>query len=149
MVSTSLSDSIKTAELYFTSKAIQELKVVLKEYGTYTVVLFIIGGQCRITRDQWYRTEPWCRNAMSDWGRWPAEEMPMPDWTLMPECRCRTEAADYRKKCRCRTNFSPAFRHLQMIFQCHTARIAPSVAVYGRAGCITFYYLQFGREQLF
>ncbi len=51
MVSTSLSDSIKTAALYFTSKAIQELKVVLKEYGTYTVVLFIIGGQCRITRD--------------------------------------------------------------------------------------------------
>jgi hypothetical protein len=29
----------------------------------------------------------------------------------MPECRCRTEGADYRKKCRCRTNFSPAFRH--------------------------------------
>ncbi len=29
---------------------------------------------------------------------WPT----VPDWTLMPECRCRTEAADYRKKCRCR-----------------------------------------------
>ncbi len=26
----------------------------------------------------------------------------------MPEHRCRTETADYRKKCRCRTNFSPA-----------------------------------------
>ncbi len=38
---------------------------------------------------------------------WPA----VPDWTLMPECRCRTEAADYRRKCRCRTNFFPAFRH--------------------------------------
>ncbi len=47
-----------------------------------------IAGQCR--------TNPW-----------PA----VPDWTLMPECRCRTEAADYRKKCRCRTNFFPAFRH--------------------------------------
>ncbi len=35
----------------------------------------------------------------------------VPDWTLMPECRCRTEAADYWKNCRCRTNFSPAFRH--------------------------------------
>ncbi len=43
----------------------------------------------------------------------------------MPECRCRTEAADYRKKCRCRTNFSLAFRHLYMIFQYHIARITP------------------------
>jgi hypothetical protein len=25
------------------------------------------------------------------------------------------------KKCQCRTNFSPAFRHLRMIFQHHTA----------------------------
>ncbi len=32
--------------------------------------------------------------------------------TLMPECRCRTEADDFRKKCRCRTNFFSAFRHL-------------------------------------
>jgi hypothetical protein len=45
----------------------------------------IIAGQCR--------TNPW-----------PA----VPDWTLMPECQCRIEAADYRKKCRCRTNF---FQH--------------------------------------
>ncbi len=37
---------------------------------------------------------------------WPT----IPDWTLMPECRFRTEAADYRKKWRCRTNFFPAFR---------------------------------------
>jgi hypothetical protein len=48
-----------------------------------------IAGQCRINL-------------------WPA----VPDLTLMPECRCRTEAADYRKKCRCRTNFFQAFRHL-------------------------------------
>jgi hypothetical protein len=61
----------------------------------------------------------------------------------MPECRCRTEAANFRKKCGCRTNFSPAFRHLHMIFQYHIARITPSVAVYGGAGCITFHYLQF------
>jgi hypothetical protein len=32
-----------------------------------------------------------------------------------------------------------------MIFQCHIARITASAAVYGRAGCITFHYLQFGR----
>ncbi len=116
----------------------------------------------------------------------------------MPECRCRTEAPDYRKKCRCRTNFSPAFRHLHTIFQYHRARITPSTAVnaktshiffsssnhlpycvsivsfrmllvvvafhedlcnflffsinkilsaavYGRVGCITFHYMQFGR----
>jgi hypothetical protein len=30
----------------------------------------------------------------------------------MPECRCRTEAADYQKKCRCWTNLSPSFQHL-------------------------------------
>jgi hypothetical protein len=64
--------------------------------------------------------------------------------TLMPECRCRTEAADYWKKCRCRTNFSPAFRHSHMTFQYHSARVTPSTAAYGRAGCITFHYLQFG-----
>ncbi len=63
----------------------------------------------------------------------------------MPECRCRTEVANYRKKCRCRTNFSLAFRHLHMICQYHKARITPSAAVYGRAGCITFHYLQFER----
>ncbi len=32
------------------------------------------------------------------------------NWPLMPECRCLTEAVDYRKKCRCRIDF---FRHLQ------------------------------------
>ncbi len=52
-----------------------------------------IAGQCR--------TNPW-----------PA----VPDWTLMPECRCRTEAANYRKKCRFRTDFFPAFRHWHMLF---------------------------------
>jgi hypothetical protein len=31
-----------------------------------------------------------------------------------------------------------------MIFQYHIARITQSAAVYGRAGCITFHYLQFG-----
>jgi hypothetical protein len=69
-----------------------------------------IAGQCR--------TNPW---------------LTVPDWTLMPKCRCRTEAAGYRKKCRCRTNFSPAFRHLHMIFQYHIAKKTPSTAVYGRA----------------
>jgi hypothetical protein len=54
----------------------------------------------------------------------------------MPECRCRTEAADYRKKCRCRTNFSPAIQHLQMIFQYHIARLTPSAGVYGRTRCM-------------
>ncbi len=68
----------------------------------------------------------------------------MPDSTLMPECRCQTEAADYRKKCRCWTNFSPAFRHLHMIFHYHIAIITPSAAVYERAGCSTFHYLQLG-----
>ena len=60
----------------------------------------------------------------------------------MTECRCRMEAADYRKKCRCRTNFSPAFTY---DFQYHITRIKPSAAVYGRAECISFHYLQFGR----
>ncbi len=60
----------------------------------------------------------------------------VPDWTLMPEYRCRNETADYRKKCRCRTNFSPALRHFHMIFQYNIAKITPSAAVYGRAGCI-------------
>jgi hypothetical protein len=36
----------------------------------------------------------------------------------------------------------PEFIH--MIFQYHIARITPSEAVYGRAGCITFHYPQFG-----
>ncbi len=65
--------------------------------------------------------------------------------TLMPECRCQTEAVDYRKKWRCRTNLFAAFRHLYLIFQHHIARITPSAAVYGRAGCITLNYLEFWR----
>ncbi len=56
----------------------------------------------------------------------------------MPEYRCRTEAANYRRKCRCRTNFSPAFRYLHLIFQYLIARVTPSAAVYGRARCFTF-----------
>jgi hypothetical protein len=36
------------------------------------------------------------------------------------------------------TNFSTS--------QHHIARITPSAVVYGRAGCITFHYLQFGRS---
>jgi hypothetical protein len=63
----------------------------------------------------------------------------------MPECRCRTEADDYRKKCRCRTNFYPAFRHLHMIIQYNIARITTSEAVYGRAGCIHFQSEHYGR----
>ncbi len=81
----------------------------------FFMYIHIIAGQCR--------TYPW-----------PA----VPDWTVMPECRCRTEPADYLKKCRCRTYFSPAFRHLYMIFQYHIARITSSAAVYGRAGCTPF-----------
>ncbi len=39
---------------------------------------------------------------------WPAA----PDWTLLPECQCRSEAADYRTKCRCGTNYGiPAFTY--------------------------------------
>jgi hypothetical protein len=34
-----------------------------------------------------------------------------------------------------------------MIFQYKIARITPSAAVYGRAGCITVHYLQFGPAQ--
>ncbi len=85
-----------------------------KEWWSY---LAFIAGQCR--------TNP--RPAVAD-------------WTLMLECRWRTEAADYRKKCRRRTNFYPAFRHLIMNFQYHIARtrITPRAAVLGRAGCITF-----------
>jgi hypothetical protein len=30
----------------------------------------------------------------------------------MPDYRCLTEAADYRKKCRCQTNFYPTFTYL-------------------------------------
>ncbi len=51
-------------------------------------VVITISGQCR--------TNPW-----------PA----VPDWTLLPECRCRTEGDDYRKKSRCRIKFSPAFSY--------------------------------------
>ncbi len=43
-------------------------------------------------------------------------------------------------------DFSPAFRYLHIIFQYHIAITTPSAAVYGRAGCITFHYLQFGRS---
>ncbi len=72
---------------------------------------------------------------------WPT----VPDWSLMPECRCRIEAADYQKKCRCWNNFTPAFRHLHLIFQYHITRITPSAPVYGRAGCIHFHSQQCGR----
>ncbi len=83
----------------------------------------ITAGQCR--------TNPW-----------PA----VPDWPLMPECRCWNEKVDYRKKCPCRNIFVPVFRHLLMIFQHHIVRILPSPAVIGRAGCMTSNYLQFRRE---
>jgi hypothetical protein len=56
---------------------------------------------------------------------WPA----VPDWTLMPECRCRTEAADYRKKCWCRPNFSLAFRHLHMMLQYYIARMTYQLSI--------------------
>ncbi len=62
---------------------------------TLTVETTLVLIYVNIIAGQW-RTNPW-----------PA----VPDWTLMPECRCRTEAADYRKKCRCRNNFFPTFRH--------------------------------------
>jgi len=52
----------------------------------------------------------WTKCIAGQWrtNPWPA----VPDWILMPKCRCQTQGADYQKKCRCRTNFSPAFRHL-------------------------------------
>ncbi len=71
-----------------------KLSLVSLCHNLYCMV--IIAGQCR--------TIPW-----------PA----LPDWPLMPECRCQTVAVNYRKKCRCRINsFSgiPTFRHLQIIF---------------------------------
>ncbi len=58
---------------------------------------------------------------------WPA----VTDWTLMPECQCRTAAADYRKKWRFRTTF---FR--QSGIYNHITRITQSEAVYKSAGCI-------------
>jgi hypothetical protein len=70
------------------SHSIRDLKAPkLLQHVLTTKVLGIRAGQCR--------PNPWSA---------------VPDWTLMPEYQCRTEAADYRKKCRCRTNFSPAFR---------------------------------------
>jgi hypothetical protein len=33
----------------------------------------------------------------------------------------------------------PTFCHLHMIFKYHIARITPSAAVYGRAGCVPFH----------
>ncbi len=84
--------------------------------------LFTIAGQCR--------TIPW-----------PA----VPDWPLMPECRCRTEAVDYRKKCRCRINFFPAFQHSGIYIWFFQHHISPAAAVYGRSGCATFHSLLFGR----
>ncbi len=62
---------------------------------------------------------PWLESrnpAFTIAGQWQCRTNPklaVPEWTLMPECRCRIEAAGYQKKCRCRTNFSPAFRLLQ------------------------------------
>jgi hypothetical protein len=32
--------------------------------------------------------------------------------SLMPKCRCRTDAVDWREKCRCQTNFFPSLRRL-------------------------------------
>ncbi len=83
-----------------------------------------VGAVCAIATAGTCRTNPW-----------PA----VPDWTLMPECRCLTEAADYRK--------TPAFRHLHMIFQYHIARITPSATVFGRAMCITFHCQHYERSR--
>ncbi len=66
----------------------------------------------------------------------------------MPECWCRTEAVDKRKKSRCRINFFPAFRHsgICIWFLHHLiARVTPAAAVYRRPGCIPFYHQQYGR----
>jgi hypothetical protein len=61
----------------------------------------------------------------------------------MPECRCRTEAVDYRKKCRCRNNF---FRHLRTyIFSTsYSKNNASSCRLWmcTGAGCIPFHYKQ-------
>jgi hypothetical protein len=61
---------------------------------------------------------------MPDWSSWIPEEMPMPDLLF---------------------SGIPTFRHLQMIFQYHIARITPSADVYGRAGCVPVHCQQYGR----
>jgi hypothetical protein len=63
------------------------------------------------TQPQAHKTcDIYCRIVKSQLGNAGLIRDAVPDWTLMPECRCRTEEADCRKKCRCRTNFRPAFR---------------------------------------
>ncbi len=48
---------------------------------------------------------------------WPA----VPDWPWCWKADAGLKKLTAGKKCRYRTNFSPAFRHLHMIFQHHTA----------------------------
>jgi hypothetical protein len=65
----------------------------------------------------------------------------------MPECQCRTEAADTGSNDDAGLTFSgiPAFLYNFSTSYNLSARITPSAVVYGRAGCIFFYCLQFGR----
>ncbi len=61
----------------------------------------------------------------------------------MTECRCQTEAADYRKKCRSLTFLWHS--GIYMWFFNIIARITPSAAVHGRAGRIPFYRQHYER----
>ena len=68
----------------------------------------------------------------------------VPVWSLMLECWCQTEAADYRKKCRCWTNLFLAFQHLHMIFKPYSKNNTIRSRLW-KCRVYIFYYLQFGR----
>ncbi len=53
--------------------------------------------------------------------------------TLVSECRCRTDAVDYRKNADARQTFFPASRHLHLSFQRHIAR---NTIISHRQNCI-------------
>ncbi len=83
-------------------------------------------GFAGLIREQRYRTEFWCRNT---------------DAGLKQLTTGRNADAGLL--------FSgiPTFRHLQMIFKYHIARITPSADVYGRAGCVPVHCQQYGRAE--
>jgi hypothetical protein len=66
-------------------------------------------------------------------GQWRTNPWPaVPDWTLMPECRCRT-------------NFSPAFWHLHMTFSISYSKNNTISSCLWTCRAYHFHYLQFGR----
>ncbi len=79
--------------------------------------------------------------------------------TLMPECRCWTEAVEYRQKWLCQTDFFPAFRHFLSVMWKSRVYPFPLPAIwkcrmypfychqYGGAGCIPFHCQQYGRAE--